>query len=85
MTPLTGELSVRNRADDADIVATSTVMSLKCPVSMGRIELPCRTTVCSHNQCFDAGSFLLMQEQGPTWTCPVCAKVISYEALVVDQ
>ncbi|GIK06524.1 SUMO ligase siz1 [Aspergillus viridinutans] len=76
---------MKNRAEDSDIVATSTVMSLKCPLSTLRIEVPCRTVVCTHNQCFDASSFLQLQEQAPTWSCPVCSKATSYESLQVDQ
>jgi E3 SUMO-protein ligase PIAS1 len=60
-------------------------MSLKDPISTLRIVTPCRSTVCTHNQCFDADSFLQLQEQAPTWTCPICSKTISYEALAVDQ
>lgn len=74
-----------NKAQDSDIVATSSVLSLKCPLSTVRIDVPCRSTICSHNQCFDATSFLQLQEQAPTWTCPVCNKIISFEALEVDQ
>lgn len=73
------------KANDPDLVATSTVMSLKDPLSRARMTLPCRSTVCTHNQCFDAKSFLQLQEQAPTWTCPVCNKSISFEALAVDQ
>ncbi|KAI9368006.1 transport protein particle component-domain-containing protein [Aspergillus egyptiacus] len=76
---------MRSKAEDAEIVATSTVMSLKCPLSTRRIEVPCRSVLCTHNQCFDASSFLQLQEQAPTWTCPVCAKATSYESLNVDQ
>lgn len=76
---------VRNRAEDTDIVATSSVMSLKCPLSTLRIEVPCRSVVCTHNQCFDASSFLQLQEQAPTWTCPVCSKATSFESLQIDQ
>ncbi|KAF7126169.1 hypothetical protein CNMCM5793_002591 [Aspergillus hiratsukae] len=76
---------MKNRAEDSDIVATSTVMSLKCPLSTLRIEVPCRTVICTHNQCFDASSFLQLQEQAPTWSCPVCSKATSYESLQVDQ
>ncbi|KAL2037021.1 hypothetical protein N7G274_010306 [Stereocaulon virgatum] len=74
-----------SRADDADIVATSSIMSLKCPLSTLRIDIPCRSSICSHNQCFDATSFLQLQEQAPTWTCPVCNKAVAYEHLQVDQ
>ncbi|KAL2830637.1 transport protein particle component-domain-containing protein [Aspergillus pseudoustus] len=76
---------MKSKAEDVDIVATSTVMSLKCPLSTRRIEVPCRSVICTHNQCFDASSFLQLQEQAPTWTCPVCAKATSYESLNVDQ
>lgn len=60
-------------------------MSLKDPISTLRITTPVRSTVCTHNQCFDAESFLQLQEQAPTWTCPICNKTISYEGLAVDQ
>ncbi|KAJ6024503.1 hypothetical protein N7540_005300 [Penicillium herquei] len=76
---------MKNRAEDSDIVATSSIMSLKCPLSTLRIQVPCRSVVCTHNQCFDASSFLQLQKQAPTWTCPVCAKSTSFESLQVDQ
>ncbi|KAJ5752344.1 transcriptional regulator family: Zinc finger MIZ-type [Penicillium odoratum] len=76
---------MKNRADDSDIVATSSIMSLKCPLSTLRIQVPCRSVVCTHNQCFDASSFLQLQKQAPTWSCPVCAKSTSFESLQVDQ
>ena len=60
-------------------------MGLKDPVSTMRINIPCRSTVCTHIQCFDAECFLLLQEQAPTWTCPICHKTVSYESLAVDQ
>ncbi|KAJ5921560.1 Zinc finger RING/FYVE/PHD-type [Penicillium verhagenii] len=34
---------MKNRADDSDIVATSSIMSLKCPLSTLRIQVPCRS------------------------------------------
>ncbi|KAI5202156.1 hypothetical protein AUEXF2481DRAFT_426196 [Aureobasidium subglaciale EXF-2481] len=73
------------KASDPDIVTTSTVMSLKDPISTMRINLPCRSNVCSHNQCFDGSYFLQLQEQAPTWTCPVCNKTLSYQSLCVDN
>ncbi|KAJ5675889.1 hypothetical protein N7462_008786 [Penicillium macrosclerotiorum] len=76
---------MKNRAEDTDIVATSSIMSLKCPLSTLRIQVPCRSIVCTHNQCFDAASFLELQKQAPTWTCPVCSKSTSFESLQIDQ
>ncbi|KAI9842521.1 MAG: SUMO ligase siz1 [Thelocarpon superellum] len=98
VTELVGQLSARRaiskesviremvaKAQDTDLIATSTVMSLKCPLSTLRMDLPCRSTVCTHIQCFDATSFLQLQQQAPTWTCPICNKIVSFEALAVDQ
>jgi E3 SUMO-protein ligase PIAS1 len=73
------------KAQDTDIVTTSAVMSLKDPISTMRISIPCRSNVCSHNQCFDGSYFLQLQEQAPTWTCPVCNKTLSYQSLCVDN
>src|ERR1700712_3250838 len=82
---LTQHAIVVMKASDPDVVATSSVMSLKDPVSYTRIAVPCRSTICTHNQCFDASSFLQLQEQAPTWTCPICNKVVAFEGLAVDQ
>ncbi|KAL6704649.1 E3 SUMO-protein ligase pli1 [Coniothyrium glycines] len=73
------------KANDPDIEVGSSVMSLKDPISTLRINTPCRSTICTHNQCFDAESFLQLQEQAPTWTCPICNKTVSFEALAIDQ
>lgn len=73
------------KAKDDDIVVNSQVVSLRDPVAGVRIQLPCRSTVCSHSECFDATYFLQLQEQAPTWTCPCCSKTLSFEALVVDK
>nr|OQO17353.1 hypothetical protein B0A51_14639 [Rachicladosporium sp. CCFEE 5018] len=70
---------------DPDIAAMSSKMSLKDPVSTMRIRIPIRSTVCHHNQCFDGGYFMLLQEQAPTWSCPICSKMVSFESLCVDK
>lgn len=78
--------TVRAKAEDPDeIVATSSVLSLKDPVAYTRIVTPCRSIGCNHNQCFDAASYLQLQEQAPTWTCPICSKPAPWENLALDQ
>ena len=57
---------------------------MKCTLSTLRIDLPCRSDVCTHNQCYDALSFLQLQEQAPTWTCPICNKSVQFESLRID-
>ncbi|KAF3925639.1 hypothetical protein ABW21_db0207566 [Orbilia brochopaga] len=76
---------LQKESEDDDIVATSSIMSLKCPASTLRINTPIRSTNCKHHQCYDAVSFLQLQEQAPTWTCPVCSKKIDFEHLAVDK
>jgi E3 SUMO-protein ligase PIAS1 len=70
---------------DPDIAAMSSKMSLKDPVSITRITMPVRSTVCMHNQCFDGRFFMQLQEQAPTWSCPICQKTVSFESLCVDK
>jgi E3 SUMO-protein ligase PIAS1 len=68
---------------DPDIAAMSSKMSLKDPVSITRITMPVRSTVCTHNQC--GRFFMQLQEQAPTWSCPICQKTVSFESLCVDK
>jgi E3 SUMO-protein ligase PIAS1 len=76
---------VTKKFADPDIVTTSQVLSLKCPLSFMRMEVPCRSHLCTHIQCFDATSYLQLQEQGPQWLCPICNKSAPYETLAVDE
>ena len=87
LVTLEGRLTaiVRSRQEDDDIVATSSIMSLKDPVSQMRIKIPCRGYKCAHMQSFDAETYLQMQEQAPLWACPICNKPTPFEEVAVDQ
>lgn len=76
---------VAKKASDPDVVATSQNISLKCPLSYMRLKTPCRSISCSHVQCFDATSYLQLQEQGPQWVCPICNKSATYDQLAIDE
>ncbi|KAK4455970.1 E3 SUMO-protein ligase pli1 [Podospora aff. communis PSN243] len=73
------------KAYDPDIEATSLNLSLKCPLSYMRLSNPCRAVSCSHIQCFDATSYLQLQEQGPQWVCPICNKPAPFDQLAIDE
>ncbi|KAG0207335.1 SUMO ligase siz1 [Mortierella sp. GBA30] len=76
---------IEDRNKDEDIMATSSTLSLKCPLGFQRITVPCRSSYCQHLQCFDAYTFFNLNEQTPTWTCPVCSRTMhSWEEIVVD-
>ncbi|EGO57617.1 hypothetical protein NEUTE1DRAFT_100519 [Neurospora tetrasperma FGSC 2508] len=76
---------IANKANDPDVVATSQVLSLKCPLSYMRLSKPCRGLNCGHIQCFDATSYLQLQEQGPQWLCPICSKSVPFDQLAIDD
>ncbi|KAK0703233.1 PINIT domain-containing protein [Lasiosphaeria miniovina] len=76
---------IAKKASDPDVVATAQNLSLKCPLSYMRLNLPCRALSCSHIQCFDATSYLQLQEQGPQWICPICNNPAPFDQLAVDE
>ncbi|AAS50487.1 AAR121Wp [Eremothecium gossypii ATCC 10895] len=69
--------------EDDDLMTTSTIMTLQCPISYSRMKYPVKSVRCDHLQCFDAMSFILSQMQIPTWQCPVCQKQIEIKDLAV--
>ncbi|XP_074115541.1 E3 SUMO-protein ligase Su(var)2-10 [Cotesia typhae] len=73
-----------NEDADSEIATTSLRVSLACPLGKMRMSTPCRSSTCSHLQCFDASLFLQMNERKPTWNCPVCDKPALYDNLVID-
>ena len=62
---------------DADLTPVSETLTLRDPISISRIELPCKSWDCEHVACFDAQTFLSLNEQTPTWNCPICNRSIS--------
>ncbi|XP_067087161.1 zinc finger MIZ domain-containing protein 2-like isoform X2 [Osmerus mordax] len=60
-------------------------VSLKCPITFRRIQLPARGHDCRHIQCFDLESYLQLNCERGTWRCPVCNKTALLEGLEVDQ
>ncbi|KAJ7052251.1 PINIT domain-containing protein [Mycena amicta] len=69
---------------DDDIIAGTLKLPLKCPLSFGRIALPCRSSKCTHSQCFDAASWYAVMEQTTTWLCPICENVLDWRELIID-
>jgi len=49
-----------------------------------RMKIPCRAVTCDHIQCFDAITYLRMNEKKPTWFCPVCDRHADYSKLIID-
>ena len=49
-----------------------------------KMGIPTRATTCNHLQCYDAATFLQMNEKKATWLCPVCDKPAEFDNLVID-
>ncbi|GAA5923708.1 uncharacterized protein JCM15063_003737 [Sporobolomyces koalae] len=69
---------------DEEIAASSFSVSLRDPLSFARIGIPVRSKLCNHISCFDAETWFEMNEQTPTWNCPICSKTLKPEDMVVD-
>lgn len=69
---------------DSDLTTTSYYFSLVCPLGKIKIKIPAKSVNCNHLQCFDASTFILMNEKKPTWLCPVCDRPCLYNDLQID-
>ncbi|KAI4872880.1 hypothetical protein NFI96_029148, partial [Prochilodus magdalenae] len=77
-------ISAGNPGEDG-VEQTAIRVSLKCPITFRRIQLPARGHDCKHVQCFDLESYLQLNCERGTWRCPVCNKTALLEGLEVDQ
>lgn len=71
--------------DDTELITTSTIISLKCPISYSRIRYPIKSKRCDHLQCYDALWFLHSQVQVPNWVCPVCQIPVTLDELYICE
>ena len=60
------------------------MLMIPVQLTLARLKVPIRSVLCNHVSCFDASTFLMMNEQTPTWKCPICSNVLRYEDLTVD-
>ena len=77
--------STPGSVDESGLEPTSLKLSLRCPISLTRIKIPARGNECKHLQCFDLGSFLILNADKRIWRCPLCPQPILSENLEVDQ
>ncbi|KAL2622576.1 hypothetical protein R1flu_002781 [Riccia fluitans] len=81
--------SGEGNADDGDdsdleVVAESITVTLRCPMSGGRIKVAGRFKPCTHMGCFDLHTFVEMNQRARKWQCPICLKNYSLENLIID-
>ncbi|KAL3661378.1 hypothetical protein V7S43_013581 [Phytophthora oleae] len=72
--------------DEDDVVATVTMLSVRCPLGLCVISLPARGLNCKHLQCFDLKTFMLFSKKARSkaWRCTVCHKYIKASDLRID-
>jgi len=63
----------------------SVFITIMDPLTKLRLKLPARGVKCVHLQCFDAISFLQINEQKLIWSCPICNKQIKFENIEIDE
>lgn len=77
---------IKSLADvDPELAATSYRFCLVCPLGKIRMEIPAKSTKCVHLQCFDARTFISMNEIKSTWKCPICHKPCFYDDLQIQS
>ncbi|OSX76988.1 hypothetical protein BU14_0166s0028 [Porphyra umbilicalis] len=57
---------------DDGLEIDATPVSLRCPLSMGRLGIPVKGVKCQHLQCFDLAQFLSYARRSRLFVCPVC-------------
>ncbi|OWZ15431.1 SUMO ligase [Phytophthora megakarya] len=72
--------------DEDDVVATVTMLSVRCPLGLCVINLPARGVHCKHLQCFDLKTFMLYSKKARSkaWRCTVCFQFIKASDLRID-
>ena len=64
---------------------TEKVLKLRDPPGSSKpIKIPVRFDGCRHVQCFDALSYLEMNDKNPSWNCPICKKRFPFGTLRKD-
>ncbi|KAI1690821.1 MIZ/SP-RING zinc finger domain-containing protein [Ditylenchus destructor] len=61
-----------------------TKVSLLCPLTKERIEVPVRYRDCRHLQCFDLKAFLAMKAKRNFLNCPICDAKIDRELTITS-
>ncbi|KAG9145139.1 hypothetical protein Leryth_008935 [Lithospermum erythrorhizon] len=70
---------------DPEITEGSSRISLNCPISFKRINVPVKGHMCKHLQCTDFKNYIEMNERRPLWRCPHCYQHLCFTDIRVDQ
>jgi len=71
--------------DSNSELVLSSEMSVVCPLTLARIQLPARGMNCTHLSCFDLENFLIFVKDTNRWVCPICLIDLSFATLYIDH
>ena len=63
-------------SEDDDFEIGEEIVSLKCPLTLTRINDPIKGFDCAHLQCFDRENYNALNANKAKWKCPVCDKYL---------
>ncbi|KAG8736629.1 SUMO ligase siz1, partial [Ceratobasidium sp. 414] len=75
---------VQSATADGEVELGFQTLSLRCPIAHTRIKTPCRSSKCTHPQCFDAQNWFSFTQEANR-SCPICDKPIENSDLVIDE
>lgn len=70
---------------DPDLATTSNQFSLLCPLTKTRMKIPAKSINCDHIKCFDASTFIKLNELNLTWFCPICCASCLYDEIKIEN
>lgn len=70
---------------DPDLAITSDHFSLLCPLNKTRMKIPAKSINCDHIKCFDASTFIKLNELNSTWLCPICHVSCLYNEIKIEN
>ena len=81
-----GQTTASNN-DNFEILDDYYKLSLLCPLSKKRIEIPARGSNCQHLECFDLKTYLTLFYDYLSWnaSCPICKQAASYQNIRIDS
>ncbi|KAI9029620.1 MIZ/SP-RING zinc finger-domain-containing protein [Phycomyces nitens] len=82
---LLGSVALEDENDEILMRQESVKLSLRCPISFVRIELPVKGINCLHPDCFDLTSYLATNGNNLKWKCPHCNKYAPPNELIRDM
>uniref|UniRef100_A0A914VV58 SP-RING-type domain-containing protein n=1 Tax=Plectus sambesii TaxID=2011161 RepID=A0A914VV58_9BILA len=72
-------------SQQSDVEPTGVRLSLVCPLTRTRINVPARGVNCPHLPCFDLEAFLTCNQERALLECPHCRTHVDLPAIEIDQ